>query len=54
MALYSEMVPESLDTITPEERNRLYRMLRVGMEVHPDGTLEVGGDTRVCNEGNTS
>jgi hypothetical protein len=43
VALYSKMVPQSLDTITPEERNRLYRMLHVGVEVHPDGTLEVGG-----------
>jgi hypothetical protein len=27
MELYSKLVPESLDTITPEERNRLYQML---------------------------
>jgi hypothetical protein len=54
VALYSKMGPESLDTITPEERNRLYRMLRLGVEVHPDGRLRVGGGIRVCNEGNTS
>ena len=54
VALYSKMVPESLDTITPEERNRLYRMLRLGVEVHPDGRLDVGGGIRVCNEGDTS
>ena len=54
VALYSRIVPESLDTITPEERNRLYRMLRLGVEVHPDGTLEVGEGIRVCNEGITS
>jgi hypothetical protein len=54
VALYSKMVPESLDTITHEERNRLYRMLHMGVEVHPDGTLEVGGGIRVCNEKDTS
>jgi len=54
VTLYSKMVPQSLDTITPEERNRLYRMLGVGVEVHPDGTLEVGGGIRVCNERKTS
>ena len=43
VALYSRIVPESLDTMTPEERNRLYRMLRLGVEVHPDGTLEGRG-----------
>jgi hypothetical protein len=48
------MVPESLDTLTPEERIRLYRMLRLGVEVHPDGRLKEGGGIRVCNEGNTS
>jgi hypothetical protein len=51
VALYSKMVPESLDTITPEERNRLYRMLRVGVEVHPDGTLEVGGGHKGLQSG---
>jgi hypothetical protein len=40
---YLKVVPESLDTITPEERNRLYRALRSGVEVRPDGRLEVGG-----------
>ena len=40
---YSKVVPESLDTITPEERDRLYRALRSGVEVRPDGRLEVGG-----------
>jgi hypothetical protein len=51
VALYSKMVPESLDTITPEEPNRLYRTLRLGVGVHPDGRLEVGGGIRVCTEG---
>jgi len=39
---YSKVVPQFLDTITPEERNRLYRTLRLGVEVRPDGKLEVG------------
>ena len=51
VALYSKMVPQSLDTISPEERNQLYRMLRLGVDVHPDGSLEVGWGIRVCNEG---
>ena len=54
VALCSKMVPEFLDTITPEERNRHYRMLREGEAVHPNGTLEVGGGIRVCNVGKTS
>jgi hypothetical protein len=51
VALYSKMVPESLDTITPEERHRLYRILRLGVEVNLDGSLKVRGGIRVCNEG---
>ena len=51
MALYSKLVPESLGTITPEQRNRLYRMLRLGVEVHPGSRLEVGGSIGVCTEG---
>jgi hypothetical protein len=51
VALCSKMVPESLDTITPEERNRLYRTPRLGVGVHPDGRLGVGGGIRVCTEG---
>ena len=50
VALYSKMVPESLGTITPEERNRLYQTLRSGVEVHLDGRLKLGGGIRVCTE----
>ena len=40
---YASMVPEALDGLTPEERHRIYNMLRLRVSAFPDGTLEVGG-----------
>ncbi|MDQ3942077.1 MAG: hypothetical protein M3254_03120 [Actinomycetota bacterium] len=40
---YAAKVPEALDSLIPEERHRLYKMLRITVIVQPDTTLEVSG-----------
>jgi hypothetical protein len=40
---YASIAPEALDSLTPEERHQLYRMLRLEVIVRPDGDLEVSG-----------
>jgi hypothetical protein len=40
---YTRMAPEALASLTPEERHRLYGMLRLTVTAHPDGTLEAVG-----------
>jgi hypothetical protein len=40
---YFGMVPEALDRLGPEERHRIYKMLRLGVTVQPEGILEVSG-----------
>ena len=40
---YAEMTPEALDALTPEERRRVYGMLRLRVEVAADGTMGARG-----------
>jgi site-specific DNA recombinase len=40
---YARIAPEALDSLTPEERHNLYKMLRVEVLVRPDSSLEVSG-----------
>ena len=40
---YAEMVPEALGALEPEERHRVYNMLRLRTVAFPDGTMEVSG-----------
>jgi site-specific DNA recombinase len=40
---YARMVPEELDLLTPEERHRVYKMLRLRVATYQDGTIEVSG-----------
>jgi hypothetical protein len=40
---YAGMAPDALESLTPEERHRVYRMLRIRAVAHVDGTLEVSG-----------
>ena len=51
---YAEIMPEALDTLEPEERHRVYKMLRLRVVGFPDGTLEVTGALReellVCKD----
>ena len=37
------MVPEALDGLTPEERHRVYKMLRLSVLACSDRSLEVSG-----------
>jgi hypothetical protein len=49
---YAALAPEALDSLTPEERHRLYKMLKLRVNVDLDGSLEVSGalvdDLAVC------
>jgi hypothetical protein len=40
---YVGIVPEALDRLSPEERHRVYKMLRLAVKVRPEGILEVSG-----------
>jgi site-specific DNA recombinase len=40
---YTRLAPEALDGLSPEERHRLYRMLRLKVIINPDRSLEVSG-----------
>ena len=40
---YTEITPEALDALTPEERRQVYGMLRLRVEVAADGTMEAHG-----------
>jgi flagellar motility protein MotE (MotC chaperone) len=50
---YVSMVPKALDSLTPEERHHIYKMLRLDVSVNADGEIEVAGDLmpnpEVCN-----
>ena len=52
---YVGMVPQALDGLTPEERHRVYRMLRVEVVVDANGRVEVKGalraEPKVCSSG---
>jgi hypothetical protein len=37
------MTPAALDTLSPEERHNVYKMLRLSVEISPDGSLDVTG-----------
>ena len=55
---YAGIVSEELDSLAPEERHRIYRMLRVQIVAHADETLEVSGafssSFEVCSSESTS
>jgi hypothetical protein len=40
---YAAIAPEALDTLTPEERHQLYRMLQLEVVIRLDANLEVSG-----------
>jgi hypothetical protein len=46
---YARMTPEALDSLTPEERHRVYGMLGLRATITMDGALEVSG---TFDEGN--
>jgi site-specific DNA recombinase len=43
MEFYAGALPEELERLKPEERRRVYEMLRLEVSARPDGTLEVHG-----------
>ena len=52
MDRYAGAVPIALDNLVPEERHRIYKMLRLKVLVYPDARLQVSGvlgtDQEVC------
>lgn len=43
---YANIAPEALDSLTPEDRHQLYKMLRLSVVIRPDANLEVSGAFR--------
>jgi hypothetical protein len=43
MESYAGMVSETLEDLAPEERHRIYKLLRLGVRFRPDWPLEVTG-----------
>jgi site-specific DNA recombinase len=41
---YAGMASEALASLTPEERHRVYKMLRLKVIAHPEGGVELAGD----------
>lgn len=41
LATYAGMVPEALDALSPEERQRVYKMIKV--HIYADGSTELDG-----------
>jgi site-specific DNA recombinase len=40
---YAIMTPAALDALSPEERHHVYKMLRLTVEISPDGSMDVTG-----------
>jgi hypothetical protein len=40
---YARMAREALETLAPEERHRIYKLLRLGVRFRPDSPLEITG-----------
>jgi hypothetical protein len=40
---YSGMVPKELDELSPEERQRVYKMMRLHVSARSDGSTQVSG-----------
>ena len=43
MESYAGMVRETLEDLAPEERHRIYKLLRLGVRFRPDWPLEITG-----------
>ena len=41
---YVDTAPEAIDMATPEDRRRVYEMLRLRLVAQPDGTIEANGE----------
>ena len=40
---YAGMVPEALDSLSPKERHKVYKMRRLRVELTPGGGINVSG-----------
>jgi hypothetical protein len=56
MESYAGMVSETLEDLVPEERHRIYKLLRLGVRFRPDWPLEITGvfaqvaeDKEICS-----
>jgi hypothetical protein len=38
---YAAAAPDALDSLPPEERHNLYKLFRLEVFTHPDGTTEI-------------
>ncbi len=43
MAIYASMVDETSKNLAPEERHRIYKLLRLGVSFRPDWPSEIAG-----------
>jgi len=43
MESYAGMVREALEDLAPEQRHRIYKLLRLGVRFRPDCPLEITG-----------
>ena len=43
MESYAGMVRETLESLAPEQRHRIYKLLRLGVRFRPDWPLEITG-----------
>ena len=43
MESYTGMFSEALEDLAPEERHRIYKLLRLGVRFRPDWPLEITG-----------
>ena len=43
LASYVGMVPERLDELWPEKRQRIYKMLRLKVSIYADGCTKLSG-----------
>jgi hypothetical protein len=51
MREYAGAAPEALSTLSPEERHRVYRMMRLEVSLAPNGDIEMIGDVApVCKD----
>jgi hypothetical protein len=50
---YTQMAPEVLHGLSPQERHQVYKMLRLEVTLYPDYEVEVtgalGGDFAMCH-----
>jgi hypothetical protein len=52
MEHYAGTIPVSLDDLSPEERHKIYKMLRLEVLAYPDKSLQVSGAILVGAEEN--